>query len=102
MSGFDVSVDGLRAHAARLDEVSQAGADATDAAGQVVCGGEAFGILCSFVGAALLPTQTAGYLQAKLAQDSLKGTAAGVRLMADGYEAVDEAVAKGWKALGGN
>lgn len=102
MSGFDVDVAGMRAHAGVLDGVSQAGADATEAANTVTCNGEAFGILCSFVGAALLPVQTAGYLQAKLAQESIKGTANGVRAMADAYELVDEAVGKAMKALGGN
>ena len=102
MSGFTVDVAAMRAHAGRLDDVSQGGADATEAAGQVACNGEAFGILCSFVGAALLPAQQAGHLQAKLAQESVKGTAAGVRAMADGYELVDQAVEKAMKLLGGN
>lgn len=100
--GFQVDTAGMRAHAGRLDHVSQSGADATEAANTVACNGEAFGILCSFVGAALLPVQQAGYLQAKLAQESVKGTAAGVRAMADGYDLVDQAVEKALKKLGGN
>lgn len=97
---FHVDTDAMRRHASHLEELGHSAAQATQAAGHVTCEGSAFGVLCSFVGAALMPVEGAGVAGAVVAQGSVAATAEGVRAMAAAYDEADHLVAEGMKKLG--
>ena len=100
MSEFVVDTEALRAHAGKLDQIAADGADATEAAGQVTCNGDAFGILCSFVGAMLEPVEQSGIAEASAAQRSVTATASNMRGMATAYDTADEKVHELMRKIG--
>ncbi len=88
--GFEVNTEVMRSHAAKLDEIAASGRQGVEAGRSVAAQGEAFGIICSFIGAALAPVQQTGIAAAAAAADSLTGTAVGIRASAAAYDAADE------------
>lgn len=83
-------VDDMRAHARELDGISQSGREAVEAGSSVRTQGEAYGLLCSFVGASTVPAQEAGILNTKLAVQSVRGVADALRYAAQQLERSDE------------
>lgn len=101
MSEFVVDTDAMRRHADTLDHIGARAEEAVQAAGDCVTGGEAYGLLCSFIGAAIAPVQVLGAAATVAATATIGGTAVGVRGMAEAYDAGDDAVSRGIRAVGG-
>lgn len=88
----DVVVTSMREHAKRLETIGEDGERGVDAAETVSCHGDAFGLLCSFLGTALIPVERVGVLTAKGAVAGIDGTAASMRGLALMFEEADEAI----------
>ena len=98
MSGeIDIVVDQMNTHASKLDDVASSGQEGVDAGESVTTNGDAYGVMCQFIGAALLPVQTAGIVNSRAAVTSLTGTANAVRTVAKTIETTDELVSEPFK-----
>lgn len=89
---IDVVTEAMRNHANKLDAIADSGQEAVDAGSGNAVNGEAFGVLCSFIGDALSPVQTAGVVNSKIAVGGVSATAHSVRALATIFDEVDEAV----------
>lgn len=97
---IQVTISELRSHAKKLDTISDSGQEAVDAGAYVTTSGEAFGVLCSFIGAALLPVQGAGVAAAGAACGLTNALAESVRGVANGFELTDEVVREAFEFMG--
>lgn len=94
MSGeIDVVTEAMRRHAADLDDIAASGCAAVRAGVDVTTQGEAFGLMCAFIGRSLRPVQDAGIASTTLAVGSVRATAAQVRAVAAAFDEVDAVVA---------
>ncbi|GGU24394.1 type VII secretion target [Nocardioides albus] len=89
---IDVVVDDMRKHASQLDEIAGDAYAAVQAGSTITTSGDAYGILCSFIGAAMVPVQTAGIAAAAGAVASIGATAGQLRVAAKVIEEADELV----------
>jgi hypothetical protein len=92
MNGFDVDTDGLRAHASELRVIGGDLGKAAQAGGITMLQDSAFGILCSFLVPPALAVQTACTAVIGAASGSVDSTAGLIRGVADGYDAIEDAV----------
>ncbi|MCW2792166.1 MAG: hypothetical protein JWO76_1264 [Nocardioides sp.] len=93
MSGeIDVVTDAMRSHAGRLDQIASHGYEGVQAGQGITASGDAFGIMCSFIGAALQPVAQAGVATTAVAVGSIGATATQVRAVAKIFDEVDEVV----------
>jgi hypothetical protein len=94
MSGeIDVVTEAMRKHAGDLDGIAATGYEAVQAGQGVSTSGDAYGLMCSFIGAALQPVQAAGIASTGLAVASIGATAMQVRAVAAVFDEVDDVVA---------
>lgn len=102
MTGFDVELDALRAHAHHVRGVSELVDEAASAATTVAGNNAAFGML---VGPMLLPwvnqVEAGGVLAVREAAVTVRATADGLRGMVSVYERVDDAVSTSLQRVGG-
>ncbi len=87
-----VSVEEMRAHADRLHDVANDGRTGVEAARTVSCHGDAFGLLCSFIGAKISPVEGVGVATAATAVTGIDATAEAIRGLATLFERADAAV----------
>lgn len=92
MDGFDVDTDDLRSHASDLHTISTDIANAAQAGGITMMQDGAFGILCSFLIPPAIAVQSACTAVIAAAAGSVDATAGVVRSVADGYDAIEDAV----------
>jgi hypothetical protein len=92
MNGFDVDTDGLRSHASALRAIGADLEKGADAGKTTMIQDDAFGILCSFLVPPALMVQGAcsGIIAASAV--AVDGTAIAIRTVADGYDAIEDAV----------
>lgn len=96
---LEVDVESLRAHATRIRQIAQSGEEAVAAGKHVHAHGEAFGVLCSFIGAALEPFTLAGIGATEASVGMLNGLAKAVGETADLIETTDVQVGEFWKKV---
>ncbi len=89
---IDVVTEAMRGHADKLDTIAASGKEGVEAGTATLLNGEAFGVICSFIGAALVPVQSAGVVNSQIAVTGISGTANTVRALATVFDEVDEAV----------
>jgi hypothetical protein len=89
---IDVTISEMQAHANRLDGIADQARRGLDAARSVSCHGDAFGILCAFIGAQLTPVEEEGVAMPRLATGGIEGTAEMMRDLARLFQATDEVV----------
>lgn len=99
MSELAVVTDAMRRHATCLDGLADRGVVAVRAGREVSTPGDAYGVLCSFIGAALVPVQRLGVLDAEAAVGSLRAMADQVRVVAAGFDTTDAAVTRALDVL---
>jgi uncharacterized protein YukE len=87
---YDVVVDELRAHAGKLDGLTERLNAAADAGSQVTLATEAYGKICSFFVPVVQSIADPGVEALSSAATTMGETATGVRENADGYEAHDQ------------
>lgn len=97
----ELTVEQLRDHARKLDAIADSGREAVRAAEYVGTQGQAFGVLCSFVGEALAPAQDAGAASARAAVGMTSGLADIIRDVARGFEITDQVVSEAFDFLRG-
>lgn len=90
---IDVVTDSMRKHAGDLDAMASSAYDGVQAGKHVTMSGDAYGVLCSFIGAAIAPVQATGIASTALAVTSLGATAAQLRSVAAVFDEVDDVVA---------
>lgn len=91
--GFGVHTDEMRAHAKNVEAVAQQLKVAVDAAHTVSMPSDAYGILCSPLLVPLISAlESVGVTTLDTGAAATGATATGIRAMADGYDAVDQAV----------
>jgi hypothetical protein len=94
MSGeIDLVTEAMRGHATDLDGIAGSGYDAVLAGEHVTTRGEAFGLMCAFIGRSLRPVQVAGIASTGLAISRVGATATQVREVAALFDEVDDVVA---------
>lgn len=91
-NNVDVVIDDMRKHASQLDEIAGDAHSAVKAGSTITTSGDAYGILCSFIGAAMAPVQTAGIAASAGAVASIGATAGQLRVAAKVIESADELV----------
>lgn len=96
---IDVVIDDMRKHAGQLDEIAGDAYEAVQAGGTITTSGDAYGVLCSFIGAAMLPVQTAGIAAAAGTVASIGATAGQLRVAAKVIEEADELVGAALKTF---
>jgi len=101
MSGFDVDTDALRAHASALQALGDGLKDGADAGATTMMQDSAFGILCSFLVVPALAVQASCSAMIAASAVAVDATAASVRTIADGYDAVEDGVRTLMTALTG-
>ncbi|KQP64091.1 type VII secretion target [Nocardioides sp. Leaf285] len=89
---IDVTLGEMRAHASHLDVIAETATEGVDAGRAVSIHGDAFGLLCAFIGEALEPVQSVGVDSAKAAVAGVSGTADAVRGLADIFGWTDDVV----------
>ncbi|CAM3703548.1 type VII secretion target [Kibdelosporangium persicum] len=91
---FEVVVDDLRGHASHLNGLMDRLGTAIDAANTVSMSDEAYGLLCSFLPLIINPMEQEGLKSLRAASEAVGTTAGNVRLAADRYEQVDQAISR--------
>lgn len=91
--GVEVATDAMRRHAAEVEGLAASAYDGVQAGRYLLVSGDAFGVLCSFLGAALAPVQATGVATTSLAVGSLGATAGQLRATAAVLDEVDDVVA---------
>lgn len=93
----DVVTGEMRQHASRLERIARDGERGVEAARTVSVEGDAFGLLCSFLGSALNPVEAVGVLTTQGAVAGIDGMAASVRGLATLFEETDDGVEAGFR-----
>lgn len=99
---IDVVVEEMRDHSRKLDSIAQSGQEAVSAGQEVTTNGDAYGVICSFIGASLLPVQGSGVAVTMAATASVSALAEGVRATATVFESADGVVSDAFKWLKGS
>ncbi|GAB3296168.1 type VII secretion target [Parasphingorhabdus pacifica] len=101
--GFGVHTEEMRAHAQKLQGVTERIGTAQDAAGQVSMNGvDAYGILCSPLLTPLLGVvELAGQSAIGAANLAVEATGTGIREMADGYDDAEKALGETFEKISG-
>lgn len=99
--GYEVLVDELRAHAARLDALRDQLNTAVDAARTVTLGTEAYGKICAFFVPAVNAVSEPGVEALGRTAETMGETATRVRDTATGYEQVEDANTRPFAGGGG-
>ncbi|GAB3769281.1 hypothetical protein FB382_002502 [Nocardioides ginsengisegetis] len=103
MSGeIAVVTDAMRRHAGDLDRLASWTYQGVEAGRTVSTPGDAYGVLCSFIGAAMVPAQATGIASTALAVASLGATAAQLRAVAEVFDEVDDVVGSAMNRFRGN
>ncbi|WP_017973419.1 type VII secretion target [Actinopolyspora halophila] len=94
--GFGVNTDEVRAHAKRLQDVTDQIGTAQDAAGQVsLNGADAYGMLCSPILTPLIGSiEVQGMAAIGTANAAVEATATGVDVAAKAYDEVDQQISE--------
>lgn len=93
VDGYGVYPEAMREHAKRVDQIAKDLTGALDAARTVSMFGDAYGILCSPLLVPLISIAEQGGIAAlSVGHGAVEATAKGVRIMADTYDMVEDAV----------
>lgn len=93
MSDIHVVTEAMRQHAGDLDGLAASAYQGVEAGRGITTSGNAYGLLCSFIGGAMVPAQATGIASTALAVASLGATATQVRAVAAIFDEVDDVVA---------
>jgi hypothetical protein len=92
--------DAVRRHAATVDAIAADVEQARGAAGEVTMDTQAYGMLCQFLPALLMPVFAVAATSLDGSADALHETAAGLRVTADQMDGTDQGSARRITAAG--
>ncbi|MBC9735023.1 type VII secretion target [Nocardioides marmotae] len=95
MSSEEIKVvtESMRTHAGQVEQLAVSAYEGVQVGGDMALDGEAFGVLCGFIGTALVPAQLTGVSATGAAVGSLAATGLQVRAAAKIFEEADEVIA---------